>query len=792
MRIGISTLLFVLAMAAPAWALDPSADAAKGTSPQDWLDKTIKDNKKDWDLTGGVPGTDKVFPGVGLSSDMLKILMDVLGATGDHQEKTFCKSAAWGVAWTALSDAAFTGAGINIGKGLGGLMKDIFSLGAGKLATKAGDKAKDAALKKLQDALKKQKPEVYHFRSPRAACTIVLLAIWDKARGTYEIVIYGDCACNDIPAFMTGRLVKLRTFSVRIQGMVNVGIDPKDGLPVVRAGTPTIQTTAVCNVCGPKPAGGGVAPQPEPEPAPVTPKMPPRVIKTCPACQPIADEIAKGYARLDAIDPEIRQAQLVYENAIRNDESAEAVQNAKNKVNQLGVEEIVLKRKLKDLNAQLEECQKTKCKGATDGPGVPPQGGGGQPVPAPGGGQVATPKPKAACDKCKNEEQAASAAIDARDAIEAEVNAAAKKGGAGPALTRKLTAAAEAEESAREALETCNREKCQRGAVDGACPEDKKVGLGSLDPWKLGGGMLAGGWGKVSYDAGNYLAEQSVANPALYRPGLVQADDEGDTSQVTGGILFGLPPTSIDSVGAALYLGYRHQEQDFDQFIPHLRTQANDGLFIPGLGDVFSPFRDGVSIAIPNVELRDIHYRRDVDGDLGILKYIEQCQTECGRSLMPFGGIYYGQTGIDERFRVHVPAAALTAEYRTVFDVENYGFFGGINGQYALGGGFYLNGSAYLSLDRVEADVRDTLFINGTPQWVELNKTNLSIGGGAQAAIGFKISDSANIEAGVAYENHETAPRITRTADPLAPGSSFVEIERQEELVGSVRLNFSF
>jgi hypothetical protein len=395
----VAALLNVGLATRAAFALDPGADVDKGTSPSDWANGVLKGNSDKWDVPGHVPIVDINVPYVGLSVGMFDILRhvhdDVLADL--EQPKNFCKAAAISKAWVKLGDAIVGGAGLAAGKTIVDTLKSIAGLLelpeaeiANQIAGKASESLRDAIKDKLKDLYKGQKPEVYYSTSVVDECDVIVLAVWDKANGTFEVIIYGDCHCKSQSVFMSLQKASLRTFSIKLSGTVvpqlvgnTITLRFHDNAPDIHAN---------CSICIGNPSMTANSPPPDPPGTArvtQTPKPPPRDVKTkCIECQPIVDRIVAIYKQLDVLDIQIRQEKGFYDGLISNKSTdTAAISDAAATVARLGQQELSLKHELIDLAGKLVECERDYCgtgrvvvlPGPPSGP--PPSTAPGTPVP---------------------------------------------------------------------------------------------------------------------------------------------------------------------------------------------------------------------------------------------------------------------------------------------------------------------------------------------------------------------------------------------------------------------------
>jgi hypothetical protein len=410
-RVGFFAALLALSLhlgfaARPAFALDPGAAADKGTSPSDWANGVIKENSGKWDMPGHVPVVNLNVPYVGLSPGMYEILKHVYeDVLANLESKNPCKAAAIGKAWTKLGDSIFGGVGIAAGKTIVDTIKSIAGLVEmpeaeimDQIKDQIKDSVKDAVKDKLKDIFKGEKPEVYYSTSVVDDCEVVVLAIWDKAAGTFEVIIYGDCKCKAQSVFMSLQTATLRTFSIKLSGTITLRLVGKTLAMSFHDDRPDVH--ANCNVC--IAPGGSFTADPPPDPPGTTgltqpPPLPGRDVKTnCKECQPIVDRIMTVYAAIDAIRVKQRAAESDRIGALNAGDKATA-DNLSAEVISLGLQELALDHELRDLGGKLADCEKNQCNTGhvvvLPGPPVGPP-----PSAVPG---TAIPKGKA-CEKCQS------------------------------------------------------------------------------------------------------------------------------------------------------------------------------------------------------------------------------------------------------------------------------------------------------------------------------------------------------------------------------------------------------
>jgi len=405
-------LLGLALLASPARALDPAAGVAAGTSPSDWFNQQQAANPN-WEVTN------KISPA------MSQILGQALVDFGSYQPKgAVCNAAAAGQAWQTLADAANSGpleGFLDAIKGALGGIKDVATFGADPEAAadlldaqaltkkafddakeQGEDAAKDYLKDKLRDIWKGKKVEVLERTGKHGACETVLVATWDESAGTYEIVIYGSCNCSVVGGWSVGSTgTALKSFAVTLTGTVTAAI--KDGAGVYIVGFPEVTVFANCG-CGSKDSRTAGGPGPITD-GPVTPPPPPpppstydgwgKITTTCPACQPIVDQIHAAQAARDGLTAALRDAADRYRVAQQELQSATAAQKpaaqaaldaAKGAADQLTMRDAGLLLLEQQLWAKLKLCEKN-CGHASSG-ACPNPGGEYASGPAPGGGST--------------------------------------------------------------------------------------------------------------------------------------------------------------------------------------------------------------------------------------------------------------------------------------------------------------------------------------------------------------------------------------------------------------------
>src|SRR5262249_8857653 len=132
---------------------------------------------------------------------------------------------------------------------------------------KIKDAGQDAVKEFIHDKLAKQKAEAYVSTSPKNGCQAVLIAVWDKKAGAYDVMVYGDCQCQLQPTGTIRGLTPLRGFAVGATGKVSIGVDDKKA-PVLNVGLPKTSVVADCDCAAgkgtPATEAGGAAPQTQP------------------------------------------------------------------------------------------------------------------------------------------------------------------------------------------------------------------------------------------------------------------------------------------------------------------------------------------------------------------------------------------------------------------------------------------------------------------------------------------------------------------------------------------------
>lgn len=401
--LALLAFMFTLGLGVtPALAIDPTPGVNAGTGPGDWFDKQKAANPN-WEVTS------KISPA------MAQILSQALIDFGGYKPRNVCQASAASQAWQALADASNSGpleGFLDAIKGALGGIKTVATFGAdptaaadlispGQLTQKAFDSAKEMGEDEAKDYLKKKLKEIWTGKpvevlkrsQTRGSCETMLVATWDEAAGTYEIVIYGDCHCAGVGGWELGSAgTSLKTFAVTLTGKVTPAISQGKGVLIV--GYPKISVVANCT-CGSKTSytggggqgGGGATPGPTGGGS-STPPPPPKgdgwskVTTKCAKCQPIVDQIhAAQQARGDMDEVFGMATAAVNEAKAKLDGAAPAQQPAAKaaldaataRMAELTMREAGLIKLENELWAKLQACE-AGCEHASTGV-CPPQGG---------------------------------------------------------------------------------------------------------------------------------------------------------------------------------------------------------------------------------------------------------------------------------------------------------------------------------------------------------------------------------------------------------------------------------
>jgi uncharacterized protein YkwD len=321
--LALLVLMFTLGLGVtPALAIDPTAGVNAGTSPGDWFDKQKAANPN-WEVTN------KISPA------MAQILSQALIDFGGYKPGNVCQASAASQAWQALADAANSGpleGFLDAIKGALGGIKDVATFGAdptaaadlmspGALTQKAFDTAKEMGQDAGKDYLKKRLKEIWTGKpvevlsrtETRGSCETMLVATWDEAAGTYEIVIYGDCHCAAVGGWELGSAgTSLKTFAVTLTGTVTPAVSQGRGVYIVGLAKARVVANCTCgsrtsSTAGGGSSGGGVIPGPTGGGTSTPPPLPKgdgwsKVTTKCPKCQPIVDQIHAAQAARNDMD----------------------------------------------------------------------------------------------------------------------------------------------------------------------------------------------------------------------------------------------------------------------------------------------------------------------------------------------------------------------------------------------------------------------------------------------------------------------------------------------------------
>ena len=366
-------------------AQDIKGPVGKGTSPDEW-EKQIDSGKYDEKDA--------------ISGPMFQILQELPDAIKDVSG-TPCKRAAASRVWDVVQNAANGAPLAGLLDAVKSAMNNILSLGESGLVDFVTEKGKDAVKDLIKEKLKGQKPELYRTTVTRGGCTVKLIAIWDKAAGTYTVYVYGDCNCT-AQAYGDGRSEKLKTFAAKFTGRARIEYNSGSQAIVVNVGRPKVELEANCGPCRTStssttsvpptqtttsvpstqpPAGGQTTPPPAGQPC--------AVAKPCPECMPIYDAIQKTCKRLEEIPGEQRDlagrlgGATSRLNAAKSSGNAADIKEAQKDIDDINKEskklieeEQGLRKHSADLMNQLSDCQAKKCGTGTlvqpkETPGIP-------------------------------------------------------------------------------------------------------------------------------------------------------------------------------------------------------------------------------------------------------------------------------------------------------------------------------------------------------------------------------------------------------------------------------------
>ncbi len=372
---------------AQATAGDPQAALKADKTPDEWLKGARQPN---WSETSTIsPAMNQI---------LARVLIDFSNQNAPGKP---CDSAAANAAWYTLADAANAGGPEDFLRTIRNALlniRKVATLGldpsaaadaatvtglARKFAETQKFKGLAAARKELTAFWKGKQVEVLVREAKRGACKTTLVAIWDPEHESYEITIYGDCACKPMPMWNKDRATRLGKWAVQLKGAAVLN-GTAGGTMLLYPGIPVVTVFADCR-CGAQPQEK-VLTLPPPEPPAVAP--PPRHgdtfwrnLKTnCKDCQPIIDKIRKTVAAQDDMTAEFRDAKSEYDAAVSRAERARATgdtkgeaeanaeaEAAKARLDALTGREAVLMRMLEDLYQQLKDCEAEHCQ---------PKGGG--------------------------------------------------------------------------------------------------------------------------------------------------------------------------------------------------------------------------------------------------------------------------------------------------------------------------------------------------------------------------------------------------------------------------------
>jgi hypothetical protein len=394
-----------------------------------------------------------------------------------------------------------------------GALKDVASLGGGKLAKLVKDKLWDKIKDEIKKYLKTQKPEVYYYSRTLGGCSIVMLAIWDKAAGTYEIVVYGDCKCTPQLVPDKPQQQRLATFAVRFTGRAEITVSAATSDITLVIGEPKVTVSANCDVCR-QPQTGTATPATPPPPPAVTPQgptstaprpLPPRDVKTsCLPCQGIVDDIRRNFDALDDNDRAKNRAAMEL-NAAKSRNEKDEIARAQAEYDRLATNEKQIEKLLRDLFEKLKACEQENCGTSTQPKETPSTPATPKPAPTPQPGTAPkppvtppeAPKPapqKTTCPACEDklariksldaelnrlsEEQRKAAMAGSTEGALGTDEAKKKARDRAAELTREIERKGEERDRLNDELKGCERSCVPGGAyVPGTRPSEFYVGL---------------------------------------------------------------------------------------------------------------------------------------------------------------------------------------------------------------------------------------------------------------------------------------------------------------------------
>jgi peptidoglycan hydrolase CwlO-like protein len=266
----VALWLMVIAAFSPtlADAQNLAGSVQAGTSPEQWLRNLRDASGGNWNET------------TSLSGPMAQILeRAVFSLENEMNRGAPCRRAAANLGQSVISDARSWAIGTSVTTASFSAMQNILSLGEKGVVDFLTEKIKAGAKKEIEDFIKgklaKEKPEVYTYRATKSGCSVVLVAIWDKAAGTYQVFVYGDCGCTRQPILMTGQSIQMRTFAISLRGAVSISINSTIA-PVLSVGVATQRSVeANCSCAEPrKPVDPPDPPDPPDTPDPPKPDPP--------------------------------------------------------------------------------------------------------------------------------------------------------------------------------------------------------------------------------------------------------------------------------------------------------------------------------------------------------------------------------------------------------------------------------------------------------------------------------------------------------------------------------------
>lgn len=317
----------------------------KNSSPSEWGENLEKQHKDDWNVDS-TP-----------SSAMYQILSELANVKPDsgwyHGP---CERAAINAAWDVWGNAQGTGITKAWGKTFKDIGKNVWDLAGGGVEEFIVDQVKSGVKGALTDKIKeffkgkKVKSEVFTMSGTRGECKYVLYVVANIVNSTVDVVISGNCGCTGQRCYDSMQTAKVSAFALHLQGPISYKVADSKIEGVSLGALRKIYFKANCEACEEKKTVTPPVDEPKPE------------VKTCPPCQPKADELEEAYLEAERLQRQARELQNKIMDAEREGKDTKELDKALDATEK---KQKKAEARVKELEAKKESCEKKKCGGVS-------------------------------------------------------------------------------------------------------------------------------------------------------------------------------------------------------------------------------------------------------------------------------------------------------------------------------------------------------------------------------------------------------------------------------------------